>query len=358
MKKVLICSPSIGDFFENLAVADSICEFAANQGYLPMISTSIIPGRKTVNDIEQQHINNCDEVWLYCADGLAREMLPDLRLAVRAGKPVKLIREASSAGSQIEAADSYAEAPDVDDERRIEGGEGQPERDQSAMLMGAFSIDGLLLALRELDDIVGGVMPYEWWETVSHARGDYLGRLGFDGLMEIMDLLMTGGVLPHWPLCWKAELAAQFGKRDWLAELPELDRDNLKKIGDCDWHKLGHQLLLGSQYRRAFDFLAEAVSVNPQNYLAWSDIGQCAMNLGDLDIAIEAFQLSLQLAPANYYAWVGLGRCHTAMLQFTEAVAAFDQALACKADPSDPYVAELRAKAMIGVNEAANNVAI
>lgn len=358
MKEVLICSPSIGDLLENLAVAESICEFAANQGYVPVISPTIMPGRKPADGIQQQHINKCDEVWLYCAEGLAPEVLSDLRCAVRTSKPVKLVREAPQGEPQVLAADSYAEAPGLDKENRSEADEGQPGNPSSELIMEAFSIDGLLLALRELDDIVGGALSYEWWEAVSRKRDDYLSRLGIGGLMEALDHLVEQRVLPPWPWEWKAELEIQFGQRDWLGELPDLDRDNLEKIGDNEWHKLGHQVFLAGEYRRALDFLVEAITDNPHNFLAWSDIGQCYMNLSDLDMAIKAFQASLLLAPANFYAWSGLGHSFLAMRRYSEAITAFDQALACKDDHDDHYVADLRDEALRGLTNAANNMAI
>ena len=358
MKKVFVCSPSIGDFNTNLAMADSICKIAVNQGHFPVIGQPLLPGLETLDELEELQFRQCDEVWLYY-DGrkLRRDMLFDLQRAARAGKPVRLVQSEPAASlwplaaDSYFAADSYADAPD----REIED---ETAPDPSVEFAAEpVRINGLLLAVKQLEELVEIPFPGDWWAEAINPKEDYLLEFGVGPFLAIIEALMKRDLLPPWPESWAVDLKAfkeLWDGWDWPTELPDLDRDHLGLVDNNDWHKLGYILLVRGEYERAFTFLDKALTDNPRNYLVWSDIGECLFYLGHYDLAEEAFETALSLAPKHFYAWLGFGRALLAAERYLEALAAFDKALACKGGQVDVYLSELRAKAIMACSHMFN----
>jgi len=352
MKTIFICSPSIGDFNTNLALADSIGQIAVNQGHFPVIGSPMLPGQETLEELQETQLRQCDEVWLYY-DGqkLRRDMLTDLQRAARAGKPVRLVQRETLAQSwpvaadSYFAADSYADAPGCDD-----AVEAEIVPDPSLEFAAEpVRISGLLLALKQLEELLEFPIPGDWWAEAVHPKEDYLLEFGVGQFLKVVEALIRRDLLPPWPGAVPAELNALkelWDAWDWPTELPDLDRDRLALVGQNDWHKLGYIFQLRGDYERAFAFLDKALTDNPRNYLVWSEIGECLFHLGHFDLAKEAFETALAVAPRHYYAWVGLGRALAAVGRHSEAITAFDQALACKGGQIDLYVSELRTKAL------------
>lgn len=348
MKSVFICAPSIGNYAQNKAYAHGLHYLALKQGHFPITGSPQMPGNEAADELESIQLRQCDEVWLYY-DGhkLRRDMLVDIQRAASADKPIRLVQHEPTLEewpmtkkSWPFAADSYASAPDHDEE---------PSPDLTVNIpMQPLNIASLLLALKELEELLGGgIIPVGWWSDAMEGGEDYLLKFGIDSLLKTLNTLIRLELLPPWPENWPEGLAAQFSEAwDWSAELPDLDRKKLKLVDDNDWHKLGYLQMTRGEYWRAFLFLDKALTDNSHNYLAWSDVGECCLRLCDFGLALEAFEVTLMLAPEHFYAWLGKGRALMALAQYPEAIDAFDHALACKKSRVDPYVSDLRAKAV------------
>ena len=351
MKTVFVCSPSIGAFDTNMAMADTISKIAVNQGHFPVIGSPILPGQEPLDELQEAQLRLCDEVWLFY-DGrkLRRDILSDLQRAARAGKPVRLVQPEPVAepwplaADVYFAADSYGEAPNRDDTPINEA-----VQDGSVQFAAEpVRISGLLLALKQLEGLLEAPLPDDWWAKAINARDDYLLKFGVGPLLDVLDSLASRELLPLWPESWTQELAnlkELWAGWDWPTELPDLDREKLDLVDNNDWHKLGYILVVRCDYQRAFPFLEKAISGNPGNFLAWTDLGECLFQLGYFDLAEDAFAAALTLAPKHFYAWVGRGRSLMALKRYSEAISAFDTALGCTDDQVSAYVMELRFEA-------------
>jgi hypothetical protein len=157
MKTVFVCAPAIGNYVESLAMADSICKMAQNQGHFSVIGRLPMPGDEANQKLQEIQLRQCEEVWLYY-DGrrFRRDLLVDLDRAAAAGKAIRLVKteilpeSRRLAAASLLAADSYADAPGRDNGSDVEAGQDEVREVEEPQL----NIDRLLLALKGLGEIL------------------------------------------------------------------------------------------------------------------------------------------------------------------------------------------------------------
>ena len=82
-------------------------------------------------------------------------------------------------------------------------------------------------------------------------------------------------------------------------------------------------------------YAAEWTRKEPANPAAWRELSVGYANLRQLDDAFDAASRAVSLAPADGDAWSGLGRVNIALEKWPDAGAAFEKALAVRADDQD-----------------------
>ncbi len=134
--------------------------------------------------------------------------------------------------------------------------------------------------------------------------------------------------------------AATAGKTDPMTQLtvglPKDPPQDCEAPSDELHSEARKQVMAGDDLRLAKDVSGAvskyraALSMDTCNAYAWFGLGESAIVLNRQDIAIRALHNTITLMPQNYGAWLDLGQAYEAIRQVDAAVAAYQQALAAK----------------------------
>ena len=89
-----------------------------------------------------------------------------------------------------------------------------------------------------------------------------------------------------------------------------------------------------NKYDQAIEFIAQAITKNPNNAVYFSNLGTMLQRQSRFDEALKNFDRALSLQPESADTWVKLGNVLQRQERFEEAIAAFDRAL--EIDPPRP----------------------
>lgn len=89
---------------------------------------------------------------------------------------------------------------------------------------------------------------------------------------------------------------------------------------------------VSSQQSQAIQHLEAEITANPDNYQAWSRLGNLYYDTHSYDKAVKAYEKSLELHPGDGNIWTDLGVMYRRTKQPQKAIDAFDKAI--EIDPS------------------------
>ncbi len=101
------------------------------------------------------------------------------------------------------------------------------------------------------------------------------------------------------------------------------------------YFELGKALYFQKKLYEAVAAYQKAIQLNPQNAYAYNGLGYVLRNQGKLDEAVAAYQKAIQLNPQNAYAYNGLGYVLGNQGKLDEAIAAYRKAI--QLDPNNAY---------------------
>ncbi len=102
--------------------------------------------------------------------------------------------------------------------------------------------------------------------------------------------------------------------------------DDLLALANCSIH--------GDQPQQALDVCQKAIDLDPSNGQAHALLGEALTSIGDIDQALEHFDLATQLAPHKPAPWLSLAKAHQRAGQFEKSIETLRTA--SHAVPDDP----------------------
>jgi len=110
------------------------------------------------------------------------------------------------------------------------------------------------------------------------------------------------------------------------------------------------------EYSQAISLLTDLAKSNPDEPDAYAVLGEMQLRTGDTDVAITNLQKALSLNPRDEYALTNLGSCYVDKKQFLEAVKYFDKAIKVNPRSVVPYNNKGTALVNLGRNKEAVGV--
>ncbi len=136
---------------------------------------------------------------------------------------------------------------------------------------------------------------------------------------------------------WLNTAIALQSRKDWRALLDHSRRwTQAQPKSSAAWFGLGityNTYKELGQTAKAIDAYQQALRIDPENAMAWYNIGVAYKDLGQTAKAIDAYQQSLRIDPEYSDAWSNLGVAFSATDQTAKAIEAFQQAL--RIDPEN-----------------------
>ncbi len=106
-----------------------------------------------------------------------------------------------------------------------------------------------------------------------------------------------------------------------------MDSTSPREILYEDYIQIADEFSSYNEYQKAIESLNHAVSICPDNYLPWFDLGMACLKTGDHQNAIAAFSKSTSINPDFQDTWYNLGLCYAAISNHEQAVNSFVKAI-------------------------------
>lgn len=135
--------------------------------------------------------------------------------------------------------------------------------------------------------------------------------------------------------CWGGVIGAPFGVRHLLPEDPQIVKARAEALRNDSSRLRGDK-----SYSLALKKAQQAVSLDPQNVLAWNELGVVYENLGLLLQAREAYLKAIELggrSPDTAWAYYNMGRLLDEGSTKAEAIAYYRTAISIKPDHASAH---------------------
>jgi tetratricopeptide (TPR) repeat protein len=104
-----------------------------------------------------------------------------------------------------------------------------------------------------------------------------------------------------------------------------IDNSELRRL-------LGVIYALQENHTLAMNEINKALTLNPSNYLAYSNRGNLLVAKNFLEEAVSDYRLAIQINPKYYEAWANMGNVYLTQKKIEEAIECFDNAIYIKKD--------------------------
>jgi len=115
--------------------------------------------------------------------------------------------------------------------------------------------------------------------------------------------------------------------------------------------KHGEDMANAKKYDEALAFFEKAISINPNNDMAWGDKALILDKLGNATDALLSFSKATSINPNNSITWLNKGLTLLRMRKFNEAIDCFDTAIKLNQGYAKAWYNKGRALAMSGEND-------
>ena len=115
---------------------------------------------------------------------------------------------------------------------------------------------------------------------------------------------------------------------------PPAPLDQEEYLDAEDWFQAGLTLNGAKNYREAAEAFGRSIAIDPENALAWLNLGTAQALLGEDDAAIHALKQSVRLDPKLFMGFANLGEVYLKTGHYQEALDSFGALLALQ--PDDP----------------------
>ena len=112
----------------------------------------------------------------------------------------------------------------------------------------------------------------------------------------------------------------------------------LKKIlsqnpeDEIAWYNMGVSYAILEEYEEAVECYEKAVKINAKYYNAWNNLGASYNNLKEYKKAIECCKKAIKINPQGYRAWFNLGDAYAALEKYEEAIDCYKEGIKIKPD--------------------------
>lgn len=112
----------------------------------------------------------------------------------------------------------------------------------------------------------------------------------------------------------------------------------LKKIlsqnpeNEIAWYNMGVSYMKLKDYKKAIKCYENAIEIKPKYYDAWNNLGVSYNNLKEYKKAIECWKKAIKINPQDYHAWFNLGNAYAALEKYEEAINCYKKGIKIKPD--------------------------
>jgi tetratricopeptide (TPR) repeat protein len=124
-----------------------------------------------------------------------------------------------------------------------------------------------------------------------------------------------------------------------------------KKDASNELVKYGEDMANAKRYDDALAFFEKALSVNPNNDMAWGDKALILDKVGNTTDALSSFSKAMSINPNNSITWLNKGLTLLRMRKFNESIDCFDTAIQLNKKYAKAWYNKGRALAMLGEND-------
>ena len=124
-----------------------------------------------------------------------------------------------------------------------------------------------------------------------------------------------------------------------------------KKDASNELVKYGEDMANAKRYDDALAFFDKALSVNPNNDMAWGDKALILDKLGNATDALLSFSKATSINPNNSITWLNKGLTLLRTRKFNESIECFDTAIKLDNSYAKAWYNKGRALAMLGEND-------
>ena len=135
-----------------------------------------------------------------------------------------------------------------------------------------------------------------------------------------------------------------------LPQQPNILRLN-KKDASNELVKHGEDMANAKKYDEALALFEQAVSINPNNDMAWGDKALILDKLGNTTDALLSFSKAISIDPNNSITWLNKGLTLLRMRKFNESIDCFDTAIKLDQSYAKAWYNKGRALAMSGEDD-------
>jgi len=124
-----------------------------------------------------------------------------------------------------------------------------------------------------------------------------------------------------------------------------------KKDASNELVKYGEDMANAKRYDEALTLFEKALSINPNNDMAWGDKALILDKVGNTADALSSFSKAISINPNNSVTWLNKGLTLLRMRKFNESIECFDTALKLNNSYAKAWYNKGRALAMLGEND-------
>jgi len=124
-----------------------------------------------------------------------------------------------------------------------------------------------------------------------------------------------------------------------------------KKDASNELVKYGEDMANAKRYDEALTLFEKALSINPNNDMAWGDKALILDKVGNISDALSSFSKAISINPNNSVTWLNKGLTLLRMRKFNESIECFDTALKLNNSYAKAWYNKGRALAMLGEND-------
>jgi len=124
-----------------------------------------------------------------------------------------------------------------------------------------------------------------------------------------------------------------------------------KKDASNELVKYGEDMANAKRYDEALTLFEKALSINPNNDMAWGDKALILDKVGNISDALSSFSKAISINPNNSVTWLNKGLTLLRMRKFNESIECFDTALELNNSYAKAWYNKGRALAMLGEND-------
>jgi tetratricopeptide (TPR) repeat protein len=124
-----------------------------------------------------------------------------------------------------------------------------------------------------------------------------------------------------------------------------------KKDASNELVKYGEDMANAKRYDEALTLFEKALSINPNNDMAWGDKALILDKMGNTSDALSSFSKAISINPNNSVTWLNKGLTLLRLRKFNESIECFDIAIKLNNSYAKAWYNKGRALAMLGEND-------